>query len=137
MRGGQSSSFLVTAIVEIKRKDTDRSYTGLTCSMLNILVIHIGSHFVEEEPWKIGKLMKIINAFYILAVCTKWELEIFHVEWEWPFSASMRIWWNNVVSEIIWLKYHFLAALSDNISLEILDYNPPAAAPKTAPKTVS
>ena len=98
--------------------------------MLSILVIHIWSHFVEEEPWKTVKLIKIINAFYILTVCAKWELENFHVGWEWPFSASIRIWWNNLVSEIVWLKCNFLAALSHNNSLRMLDNSPAAAAPR-------
>lgn len=38
--------------------------------MLSILVIHIWSHFVEEESWKTVKLIKIINAFYTLTVST-------------------------------------------------------------------
>jgi len=48
--------------------------------MLNILIRHIGSNFVKEELWKIVKQMKIINALYFLAVCTKWELENFHAK---------------------------------------------------------
>lgn len=69
---------MVMAIVEVQRKSTGHSYIGLTCSMLNILIIHIGSNFVKEELWKIVKQMKIINALYFLAVCTKSELENFH-----------------------------------------------------------
>lgn len=70
--------FSVTAIVEIQRKNTGHSYIGLTCSMSDILIIHIGSNFVKEELWKIVKQMKIINALYFVAGCTKWELENFH-----------------------------------------------------------
>lgn len=48
--------------------------------MLSILIIHIGNNFVKEELWNIVRQMKITNAFYFLAVCTKWELENFHAK---------------------------------------------------------
>lgn len=74
MRGGQSSSFLVTTIVVIQRKDTGHACTGLTCGMSDILLIHTGSHFLEWTPyvelWKIVKLLKIVPTFYFIGVCT-------------------------------------------------------------------